>query len=434
VAILLREQRAEVFLSELAPSEKMPGAREKLEAHEIPCEFGKHTSRVFDADVIVLSPGVPSDAAVVREALARSRVVVSELEVASWFLKGPLVAITGTNGKTTVTTLIGRLFADAGVDAAVAGNIGTAFSEVVGDMPSGGTAVVEVSSFQLDHIQEFRPTVAVLLNITPDHLDRYDNSFEKYAASKCRIFDNQGSGDVLIYNDDDEVTRTRVLEQAGAGIRLLPFGRERRLTEGAYIEDGRVVTSMKGRTTEILPAENVAIPGYHNLLNAMAATLVGQVSGISETSIRSTLETFQGVEHRLESVRRVNGVRYVNDSKATNVASVWYALQSYSTPIILLLGGRDKGNDYTRLEGLVRDRCRAIVAIGESSEKVRESFDRIVPVHMAQTMEDAVKTSARYAHPGDTVLLSPACASFDWFDDYEHRGRVFKSLVMKLGV
>lgn len=432
VALLLKEHRAEVFLSELAPEEKMPAVRAELEAHGIPFEFGAHSLRVFDAETLVLSPGVLSDAPVVREAHARGHGVVSELEVASWFCRGPVVAITGTNGKTTATTLTGRLLFDAGVPAVVAGNIGTAFSEVVTGMPPGGTAVVEVSSFQLDHIRTFRPKVAILLNITPDHLDRYEHSFEKYIASKCRIFENQGSGDVLIYNEDDEVTRTRVASGAAPGLRLLPFSLQGRVAEGAWIENGCLVTVLKGRRTEILPAENVAIPGLHNLSNAMAATLAGQVMGISGPSIRRTLEEFRGVEHRLESVRTVNGVHFVNDSKATNVESVWYALQSFVSPIVLLLGGRDKGNDYSRLQALVRDHCRVIIAIGESAGKVRESFEHLVPVHVATTMEDAVRKGARYAHPGDTVLLSPACASFDWFEDYEHRGRVFKSVVSNL--
>ena len=206
------------------------------------------------------------------------------------------------------------------------------------------------------------------------------------------------------------------------------------MSEGAYIKNGWLVTVLGGRTTEILPVENVALPGEHNLSNAMAATLAGQVMGISGSSVRVTLETFKGVEHRLESVRTFNGVHFVNDSKATNVDSVWFALRSFATPIVLLLGGRDKGNDYSRLQALVGERCRMIIAIGESAGKVRQSFEHIVPVHAATSMEDAVNEAARYAHPGDTVLLSPACASFDWFDNYEHRGRVFKSLVMKLEV
>jgi len=432
VALLLKTHRADVFLSEVSPLEKMSEVRSELDVGGILYEFGGHTSRVFDAEALVLSPGVPSDAPVVREARAKGRELVSELEVASWFCEGPVVAITGTNGKTTVTTLTGRLFSDAGAPSAVAGNIGTAFSEVVDGMPPEATAIVEVSSFQLDHIRTFRPKVAVLLNITPDHLDRYEHSFEKYIASKCRIFENQSSGCVLVYNDDDPVTRTHVSSRATEGLRLLPFSRQRKVPEGAYIEDGCVMTTLGGRTTKVLPAENVAIPGYHNLSNAMAATLVGQVMGISGASIRTTLEAFRGVEHRLESVRTVNGVHYVNDSKATNVESVWYALQSFVSPIVLLLGGRDKGNDYSRLQDLVGDRCRAVIAIGESAEKVRESFEHLVPVHMATTMGDAVNKAARYAHPGDTVLLSPACASFDWFEDYEHRGRIFKSLVSKL--
>jgi UDP-N-acetylmuramoylalanine--D-glutamate ligase len=316
--------------------------------------------------------------------------------------------------------------------SAVAGNIGKAFSEIVDDLQGEAVAMVEVSSFQLDHIREFRPKIAVILNITPDHLDRYENSFEKYVAAKNRIFENQGTGDVLIYNDDDEVTRAQVVRAVPSGVRLLGFSRRRKVDEGAYLDNQRLVTMLGGKRTNIIEAKAIGIPGAHNLSNAMAATLAAQVLGVSPASIRATLKDFRGVEHRLELVCEIDGVTYVNDSKATNVEAVWYALQSFSSPIVLLLGGRDKGNDYRKLEVPVKKHCRAIVAIGESAAKVRSSLEGLVPVDMASNMEDAVQQCARLAKPGDVVLLSPACASFDWFDDYEHRGRVFKTFVSKL--
>ena len=432
VARLLKAHHGQVFLSEQAPLENMTRARMELELLEIPFEFGAHTLRVLDADAVVLSPGVPSDAPIVQQARARGRELLSELEVASWFCTGPIIAITGTNGKTTTATLTGRLFSDARIPSAVAGNIGQAFSEIVDDLQEEAVAVVEVSSFQLDHIRVFRPKVAVVLNITPDHLDRYENSFEKYVAAKNRIFENQCTGDVLIYNDDDEVTRAQVLKDAPGGVRLLAFSQRQKVDEGAYLDNQRLVTVLDGKRTNVIEAKAVSIPGAHNLSNAMAATLAAQVLGISPASVRATLKNFRGVEHRLELVCEADGVMYVNDSKATNVESVWYALQSFTSPIVLLLGGRDKGNDYRRLEVLVKKHCRAIVAIGESAAKVCSSFERLVPVDMASNMEDAVQQSARLAQPGDVVLLSPACASFDWFNDYEHRGRVFKTLVSRL--
>jgi len=432
VARLLHGAGAAVFVSENAPRDRKAAAAAELEKHGIPCEFGGHTSRVLDAEVVVLSPGVPDASPIVQQAAARALKIVSELEVSSWFCPGPMVAITGTNGKTTTTTLCGRMFEDARRPVVVGGNIDPAFADVVGDMTADHAAVLEVSSFQLDHVETFRPRVAVLLNITPDHLDRYDHSMAKYIASKCRIFGRQGSGDMVIYNDDDQTTREAVEAGLPASVHKLPFSVQHQLAEGAWVADGTMMTGIHERQNAVVPVKEISIRGVHNLYNAMAATLAAQALNVPTASIRATLRDFKGVEHRLEFVRTMNGVTYINDSKGTNVDSVWYALQSYDAPLILLLGGRDKGNDYNRLRDLVRTHVKTIVAIGESAGKVQAAFTDLVPVDVATSMEQAVTLATKRAVRGDIVLLSPACASFDWFDNYEHRGRVFKAIVAAL--
>lgn len=431
-AELLRHEGAAVFVSDSGNEQALAGNLERLRASQIPYETGVHSDRVFDADLMVVSPGVPSDAPVLKEAMRRRMRVVSELEMASWFCRAPMIAVTGTNGKTTTTTLIGRMLQDDKRPHVVAGNIGTAFSGVVESLGADSLAVLEVSSFQLDGIESFRPRVAIILNITPDHLDRYGHDFEKYIASKCRVFENQSAGDVLIYNHDDKVTREQVATMAGGRVRLLGFGRAEDFEEGAFAEGGALVTRLGGSRSEIVPTDQISIRGMHNLYNSMAAVLAAQIVGVKPPSLRATLRNFKGVEHRLEFVRELNGIKYVNDSKATNVDSVWYALQSFGEPLVLLMGGRDKGNDYTSLIDLVRKHVRAIVAIGESAEKVLRSFEHVTKVVRAQTMEDAVRSAASLASAGDVVLLSPACASFDWFRNYEHRGEVFKEIVRSL--
>ena len=388
---------------------------------------------------MVLSPGVPSNARVVLEAHTRGIEVVSELEVASWFCSAPIVAVTGSNGKTTTTTLIGRILGDAKKKHVVAGNIGTAFSSVVLGLAETDIAVLEVSSFQLDTCKTFRPKVSVILNITADHLDRYENSMEKYANSKARIFMNQRSDDVLLYNDDDPWSRKIV---SSARCRTLPFSIQQTVPEGVFVERGRVVSVLEHRRSEIIDVEGISIPGKHNMYNAMAAALTGEILGVRTPSIRATLKNFKGVEHRLEFVREIGGVRFVNDSKATNVDAVWYALQAYREPLVLLLGGRDKGNDYSRLFDLARARVKAIVAIGESADKVVSAFQNIVRVEVVRSkstdmpnhtaMKEAVRKAKNFADPGDIVLLSPACASFDWFHNYEERGQTFKEIVAAL--
>ncbi len=431
-AELLKSHGADVFVSDNSSAEKISAQMSLLEARGIPFETGKHSERVYDAELVVLSPGVPSASSVVVEALRRKLPIISELEAASWFCESPIVAITGSNGKTTTTTLIGRMLHDAKKKHVVGGNIGTAFSLIVQELDQTSIAVLEVSSFQLDYIESFRPHISILLNITPDHLDRYGGSMEKYAAAKCRIFKNQTDGDYLIYNYDDQETKTRVQQMAGSSIKTIPFGLKRMFENGAFVEQGKLMTVIDNQTTTVIDTEAISIPGTHNLYNSMAATLAGQLLTVSTASLRATLKNFKGVEHRLEFVRELQGVKYINDSKATNVDSVWYALQAYTEPIILLLGGRDKGNDYSRLAEPVRKHVKAIVAIGESADKVYRMFSEITRVEKAGSMEEALKLARVSAAPGDIVLLSPACASFDWFENYEHRGKVFKQLVNSL--
>ena len=429
VAMLLKSQGAHVFVSDSAVADKLQSSLSNLQSEKIEFEVGRHSDRVYECELMIISPGVPSSAPVILEAQKRNIKVVSELEAGSWFCRSPIVAITGSNGKTTTTTLTGRILRDAAKKHVVAGNIGTAFSSVVLELAETDIVVLEVSSFQLDHIDKFRPKISVLLNITPDHMDRYEHSMEKYAASKTCVFKNQRADDVLLFNEDDAVINKLILQ---AQCPIIGFSMQRKLANGAFVEDGKLVTSIGRTRNEIIEIDQIFIKGMHNLYNSMAAVLVGQLLEIDATIIRSTLKTFEGVEHRLEFVRRLNDVSYYNDSKATNVDSVWFALQSFKEPIVLLLGGRDKGNDYSRLTELVRSQVKAIVAIGESANLVEQSFKGATVITKASSMEEAVAIARFLAQPGDVVLLSPACASFDWFKNYEHRGEVFKHLVNKL--
>jgi UDP-N-acetylmuramoylalanine--D-glutamate ligase len=432
VAALLKRHGAEVLVSDLAPLEQMKEARRELEDLGIASEFGAHSDRVLDADVVVVSPGVPSNAPPVQAALRRKMEVVSELEVGSWFCGSPIIAITGTNGKTTTATLTGAILEQAGRPVAVAGNIGTAFSQVVETLTPETTVVLEVSSFQLDFCRTFRPRVAVLLNITPDHLDRYEHSFEKYSDAKARVFSRQGKGDVIVFNADDPETVRQTEAKAPEGVALVPFSVGGTPVNGAFVDKGQMIAIVGNVRHKIIAVSAIGIPGQHNLSNSMAASLAALAMHVPPSVIAETLSTFRGVEHRLEFVRDLNGVRYVNDSKGTNVDSVWYALQSFESPIVLILGGRDKGNDYSRLMELVRKNVRAIVAIGESADKVVKAFRDVRPVVTASTMEEAVRLATTQSLRGDVVLLSPACASFDWFENYEHRGRIFKEVVRGL--
>ena len=430
VARLLKTRRAKVFLSEKAKQDKFPSVAKELEDIGVEFEFGDNTHRVLDADYVVISPGVPLDAPILKLAREKNIKILSEIEVAFDQCEAPVVAITGTNGKTTTTTLVGEIFKKAGWNTLVAGNIGLAFSEIV-DQAKGEKAVVvlEVSSFQLDAIDAFRPKVSAILNITPDHLDRYKN-FEAYMQSKFRIFENQKGYDVFVYNYDD-ANVCNVAETVT--IRALGFSLKEELKQGAYLQGDNIVLRI-GREKEVLIDRNeIGIPGPHNLMNAMAAALMTRSMGVEFDAIRETLKTFKGVEHRIEFVRELKGVKYYNDSKATNVDSVYYALGSFKEPIVLIAGGKDKGNDYSQIKQLVEEHVKAIVTVGKGADKIEKFFKGMKPIYSAgMSMDEAVKLAKEAATKGDVVLLSPACASFDMFDNYEHRGKVFKELVNRL--
>jgi UDP-N-acetylmuramoylalanine--D-glutamate ligase len=439
VAQLLHRKGAAVFVSDFGRSDSTLKHVEELRAERIECESGGHTERVYDCSLMVISPGVPTNAPVVLEAQKRGITVVAEIEVASWFCSGPIIAITGSNGKTTTTTLLGRIFNDAKKKHVVAGNIGTAFSSLVLDVDPETVVVLEVSSFQLDFIDTFRPNVAVIVNITRNHLDRYNNSMELYAASKVRIVRNQTPDDLFICNADDEWTKKAV---TGERSKKIQFSSSRRLESGAFRENGMLVTRLHGKEYPIIAVDDISIKGDHNLQNAMAAALAAQVMGVTPAHIKATLRNFKGVEHRQEVVREVHGITYINNSKATTVEAVEMSLKSYDRPIVLMMGGKDKGNDYSTIYGLVKEKVKAIVATGYSAETIVKNFSDKVRVETAATigtaipnvesMQHAIDVAGSLAAKGDIVLLSPACTSFDWFRDYEERGRVFKQLVNQL--
>jgi len=437
VAQLLAEAGADVFLTEQGPPAE--GVEESLDEAGVEYEFNGHTVRAVDADLFVISPGVPTQSNIVQQALRAGISIRSEIEAASWFCDAPIVAITGTNGKTTTTSLTGHVFRNALEDdpereAIVAGNIGFPFSDYVLDTEPRDVVVLEVSSFQLDHIDTFHPRVSVILNITPDHLNRYDNDFHAYAQAKFRILENQGAGDVVVYNRDDELVRDYVERAAGEqDVRALGITLSDDPAPGGYLHDDRIVLRIDDEDQPLMQRDDLALRGRHNLYNSLAAAVSARVMEVENDVVRESLSGFEGVPHRLEEVRVVDDVLYVNDSKATNVNAVWYALESFDRPVVLIAGGRDKGNDYTDLKPLVRDRARAVVALGESADVVYEELggeagDRA----QARSMEDALDKAKRFARPGDAVLLSPACSSFDMYESYEERGNIFRRLVKTL--
>ncbi|HLA63113.1 MAG TPA: UDP-N-acetylmuramoyl-L-alanine--D-glutamate ligase [Rhodothermales bacterium] len=445
-ARLLARRGARVFLTERGEAEN--GLTASLDAAGVQFEFGGHTARALDADFVVVSPGVPSTVKPVEQALRMKTPVFSEIEVASWFCRGPIVAITGSNGKTTTTSLTAHIVGESGHPMVVAGNIGYPFADYVDEVTDETAVVLEVSSFQLDHIATFRPKVSVLLNVTPDHLDRYDHDFQKYAASKFRVFENQRPGDWLIYNADDEVVAAPVA-YAAQRRGFLPYALsiERPVERGAYVRDGRVILALPApdasgridpqspmiREEDLMSTSDLALRGRHNLYNSLAAAIAARAMEIRSDVVRQSLASFEGVPHRLEKVRTVHDVTFINDSKATNVNAVWYALESFPGNVVLIAGGRDKGNDYGPLKRLVEDKVKGLVALGESADKVLAELGPHAPqTARAQTMEEAIQYARLMAEPGDTVLLSPACASFDMFQNYEDRGDTFKRLVMSL--
>ncbi len=424
-AKLAKKMGATPFVSD--HSNKLSSVPE-LDAQEVKYELGGHTDKIYDCDFIITSPGVPSDAFAIIEAKNRGIKIISEIEFASWFCKGSIIAITGSNGKTTTTSLCTHLLNSSGVKAYSAGNIGNAFSEIVLDIDKNEFVVLEVSSFQLDFIDSFKPKYSVLLNITPDHLDRYENDFQMYAASKMRIFENQTSSDYLLFNKDDEyLSKIEYQKAVKYGFSLTSLN-----GNGCYIKDDNFIYKTGEKEEVVCSTNSMKIKGEHNKYNAMAIINIAKIIGIENKKIETALNTFSGVEHRLELIREIDGIEFVNDSKATNVDSVWYALRSFNNPLRLILGGKDKGNDYSSIVEQVKKNVKKIYAIGSSAEKIFSFFKAIVEVEKMDTLEETVIKAYNEASAGDVILLSPACASFDMFDSYEHRGKIFKQSVMQL--
>ncbi len=428
-AILGKQKNYEVFVSDFGKIKDH--YKEVLLHQEIEWEEETHTeTKILNADLVMKSPGIPDNVAIVKALTAKGVEVVSEIEFAGEFTDSTIVGITGTNGKTTTTRLAFQLVADGGLDAALGGNIGKSFAALVAES-AAANYVLELSSFQLDGIRSFRPHIAVITNITPDHLDRYDDDFEKYIAAKFRIAMNQTAEDYFIYDGDDEDI-TRWLEQHPVQSQGLPFSLTKIYEKGAYIENENIIINVNN-TPFTMPIASLGLQGKHNVKNAMAASTIATLLGIRKETIRQSLEDFQGVEHRLERVLKINNVMYINDSKATNVNAAFYALDSMETPTVWIVGGVDKGNDYSQLLQLVNEKVKAIICLGLDNDKVISTFGNVVELMIeAHSMSDAVQVAYRLADKGDSVLLSPACASFDLFENYEDRGRQFKNAVRNL--
>lgn len=432
-AVLLQKMGASVFVTDAGMLSEQ--SRAVLTEKNIPFEEKGHSDRAKVADFAVVSPGVPDEAPLVQYFTFNDVPVYSEIEVASWFNKSVLTAVTGSNGKTTTTSWLRHLWETAGRPALVGGNIGVPVSELVHETGPDKDLILEVSSFQLDHIKTFRPRVSIILNITPDHLNRYQNKFKYYVASKMRIIRNQQDSDFLIYNFDDPVLKEQIgiIGVKPKGPKRIPFSLTETLETGAFLRDDQVVIRLNGEEETLLHKDEVSLRGRHNLANSMAVALAGRLNGIEAQHIRKSLKTFEGVEHRLEQVRILNGVTYINDSKATNVNAVWYALQGIKAPVVLILGGQDKGNNYRELTDQVKKKVHSLIAIGEARAAIREQVSRdALYFFEAESMKEAVQIAFRQARKGEVVLLSPACASFDMFKNYEHRGQAFKDAVNAL--
>ena len=428
-AVLAKVKGFDTFVSDTGSIK--PKYKELLDSYQIPWEEGHHTEeKILCADEVVKSPGIPNDAPLVQKLKAQGTPIISEIEFAGRYTHAKMICITGSNGKTTTTSLIYHIFKSAGLNVGLAGNIGRSLALQVAT-EEHDYYVIELSSFQLDNMYRFRANIAVLMNITPDHLDRYEHDMQKYVDAKFRITQNQTPDDAFIYWNDDPIIR-RELAKHGLQARLYPFSAVKEDGAIAYVEDDEVKINQPIAFN--MEQEELALTGTHNLYNSLAAGISANVAGIDKADIRKALSDFEGVPHRLEYVATVRDVRFVNDSKATNVNSCWYALQSMKTPVVLILGGKDKGNDYREIEDLVRRKCRALVFLGLHNEKLHDFFDPMgLPTAEVQTgMKEAVEAAYRLAQRGDTVLLSPCCASFDLFRSYEDRGDQFKACVRAL--
>ncbi|MBP9582823.1 MAG: UDP-N-acetylmuramoyl-L-alanine--D-glutamate ligase [Ignavibacterium sp.] len=425
-AKLAKQLGAIPFVSDAGSEEKIKLSIEILQKEKIDFEIGKHSEKVFDCDLMVISPGVPSDAEVIRNAKNKNVKTISELEFASSFCKGNVIGITGTNGKTTTTSLCRYLFNECGIKSYEAGNIGLAFSEIAAAVKENEFVSLEISSFQLDLIDKFKPKVAMILNITPDHLNRYENSVEKYASSKLRIFENQNENDFLILSKDSDLLNQYFRK---AKSKIFFFSTKKKVSNGCYLNNDEIKFVQNDVVEFTCNISDIFIKGEHNIQNAMAVIIAAKIFNLDNEKIVAALKSFKGVEHRLELVREIEGIKFINDSKATNVDSVVVALKSFDEPIFLILGGQDKGNDYSMIEQLVIDKVKKIYAIGSSAEKVFNYFHKKVKTEIKKDFDEVINSAISEARKGEVVLLSPACASFDMFDNYEHRGKVFKSIV-----
>lgn len=428
-ALLGKKQKYEVFVSDFGKIKET--YKQVLIHNEIDWEEEGHTeAKVLSADVVMKSPGIPDSAAIVVKLKDKGVSVISEIEFASQFTNATIVGITGSNGKTTTATLTYEVLKNGELNVALGGNIGKSFAEQVSE-EKFTSYVLELSSFQLDGIETFKPHIAVLTNITPDHLDRYDHDFSKYIAAKFRITMNQTADDYFIYDADDEVI-TSWLSEHPVPSQLLPFSAKKELKQGAYIKNNEIIITIDNKQFT-MPITSLGLQGEHNTKNAMAASTVAKLLKIRKATIRESMESFQGVEHRLEKVLKINNVMYINDSKATNVNATFYALDSMESPTVWIVGGVDKGNDYSELLPLVNEKVKAIICLGVDNEKLTRQFGNIVDMMVeTQSMQEAVKIAYKLAERGDSVLLSPACASFDLFTNYEDRGRQFKEAVRHL--
>ncbi|WP_421803446.1 UDP-N-acetylmuramoyl-L-alanine--D-glutamate ligase [Flagellimonas sp.] len=428
-AILGKQKGFEVFVSD--KGEIKEKYKKVLEHFEIEWESGEHTeAKILNADVVMKSPGIPDKVPLVKALVEKGIPVISEIEFASKYTDATLIGITGSNGKTTTTMLTYHLLKGGELNVGMAGNIGDSYAKMVAEKDYA-LYVLEISSFQLDGIVDFKPHIAMITNITPDHLDRYDYKFENYIASKFRIAMNQGKDDYLIYDADDEVIQAWLKEHPVQS-KLVPFSVKSKLEEGAWLEDKTIKIKLEHKTLE-MSEDILALEGQHNIKNTMAASMAAMLVKVRKETIRNSIQSFQGVPHRLEKVLKINHVEYINDSKATNVNATFYALDGIKKPIVWIVGGVDKGNDYSELMPMVREKVKAIICLGVDNSKLIDAFGNVIDL-MVETysMEEAVKVAYKVAERGDAVLLSPACASFDLFKNYEDRGDQFKTAIKNL--
>lgn len=425
-AILAKSKGYDIFISDYSKINNV--YKKELSENNISFEENKHTEElILNADEIIKSPGIPNSSEIIQKIRQKKIPIISEIEFASRHTKAKMICITGSNGKTTTTLLTYEIFKNAGYNVGLAGNVGNSFAKQVAHNDFD-FYVLELSSFQLDDMHDFKADTSVLLNITPDHLDRYENDFLKYVDSKFKIIQNQTKDDVFIYNSDDKTINDRTNNVIP---KKIPFSIKVELDEGAFLENEKIYIKTKNNFIEML-ATDLSLRGKHNIYNSMAAALTAMTHNIKNPIIRETLTSFKNVEHRLENVLTIRGINFVNDSKATNINSVWYALEAIDEKIVLILGGVDKGNDYSIIRKLVEKKVKSIVALGIDNKKIKDYFGKIVPVIETNSIETAVMEAYKEADKNDTVLLSPACASFDLFKNYIDRGNKFKQAVKNL--